>query len=336
MNNFAIIRHAKIKAGRHLVAAGLHNGRRGGAENADQTAPGGIEIIHGSGEPHRDVMAKLETLGITKIRKDGNVAIEVMLAASPDWWESHGWKRGEAIKPNTRKVIDEWRDENAKYLEKRFGAHLLASVQLHLDEASPHIQALVIPAQFRKDGRSKDKGLAWRLSTEKVLPGPRAMKQIVSEYAKEMEQFGLVRGADLETGRVQHRPLREWQDEQAKITKELHKMKELQEAERRKEIEDAARDREALRMERMKLEIANERVEKERQAIAKERRVLEKKLGAVEKLLEEVKTLLNKVSQTWRKAAGFNYKSLGLKGPKDREDEDYARLVGVYKAMKDR
>lgn len=336
MNNFAIIRHGKIKAGRHLVATGLHNGRRGGAENADQTAPGGIEIIHGSSEPHRDVMAKLETLGIKKVRKDGNVAIEVMLAASPDWWETHGWKRGEVIKPETRQVIDQWRDANVKYLEDRFGAHLLASVQLHLDEASPHIQALMIPAQYRKDGRSKDRGLAWRLSAEKVLPGPRAMKQIVSEYAKEMEPFGLVRGADLETGRVQHRPLREWQDEQAKIKKELHEMKELQEAERRKELEDAAREREALRVERMRLEIANELVEDERKEIARERIILRKKLRVANAMLKEVKTLLNKLSQAWRKAAGFNAKSLGLKGPNDGADEDYARLVGVYKAMKDR
>ena len=39
MNAFAIIRHAKIKDGRHLVSAGLHNIRGVNTPNADPDAP---------------------------------------------------------------------------------------------------------------------------------------------------------------------------------------------------------------------------------------------------------------------------------------------------------
>jgi hypothetical protein len=40
MRAFAIIRHQKIKAGRHLVATGLHNARGIETPNADRSAAG--------------------------------------------------------------------------------------------------------------------------------------------------------------------------------------------------------------------------------------------------------------------------------------------------------
>jgi len=223
---FAIIRHAKIKAGRHLVATGLHNSRSVHTPNADvDAAP--VEVLIGSKKPHRDVARALKRLDIKKLKKDGNVAIEIVLAASPEYWASRGWVPGEKASRETLDLVDEWKSEQLAYLEGRFGRHLLASVMFHPDEASPHVHALIIPAQYRADGREKardDDGrpiLAWRLSSEKVLPGPMAMKKIVTEYAAAMAKFGLQRGEDRPSGTVRHKPLKQWQAEQAELTKEL-------------------------------------------------------------------------------------------------------------------
>lgn len=223
MSAFAIIRHAKIKHGRHLVSAGLHLVRGVTTPNADKDAPP-IEILVGSEKPWRDVDDVLKKLGINKIRKGGNCALEIITGASPEWWEAQGWVRGVEPKGSTALMIEAWVQKNLGVLRRRFDENLIASVVLHLDEATPHMHALVVCAQHRVDGREKGEGagkVAWRLSAEKFLPGPSAMKAIVTDYARDMASFGLMRGEDRPTGTVDHKPLKEWQAEQAELSRTL-------------------------------------------------------------------------------------------------------------------
>lgn len=222
MNRFAIIRHEKIKAGRHLVSAGLHNVRAIETPNADRDAAP-IEVMVGTRKPHRDVMGAIKRLGVDcdRIRKGGNVAIEVFLGASPDWWASKGWKPGVVPTGETLRVVEDWKAAQLAYLEQRFGKHLIANMTFHPDEANPHCHGFVIPATYRKDGRERGEKagqMAWRLSVEQVLKGPAHMKSIVSDYARQMARFGLQRGEDRPTGTVKHQPLKEWQREQAELT----------------------------------------------------------------------------------------------------------------------
>lgn len=223
MNAYAIIRHAKIKHGRHLVSAGLHNIRGVRTPNADPNAPK-PEVLVGSEKPWRDVNGILKELAIGKVRKGGNVAIEVFMSASPEWWEAQGWVRGEEQTGTTAIMVEAWKLHQLAYLRRRFDNRLIASVIYHGDEASPHIQAFIVCAQKRVDGREKGEGAgkaAWRLSAEKFLPGPAAMKAIVTDYANSMARFGLVRGEDRPTGTVGHKPLKEWQAEQADLSRGL-------------------------------------------------------------------------------------------------------------------
>lgn len=227
MPNYAIIRHAKVKHGRHLVSAGLHNIRGVRTPNADLSAPK-PEVLIGSGKPWRDVDDVLKKLGIIKIRKGGNAAIEVFTAASPEWWAAMGWVPGKQPTGATSLIIQAWVQDNIAYLKRRFDENLIASVVLHLDEATPHMHALVVCAQHRVDGRERGEGAgkkAWRLSAEQFLPSPAAMKAIVTDYAKSMVRFGLVRGEDRPTGTVDHKPLKEWQSEQAELWRTLKEAK---------------------------------------------------------------------------------------------------------------
>ena len=166
----------------------------------------------------------MERLGIEKVRKRGNVAIEVFLGASPEWWESHGWIRGKEPEGKTAIMVEAWKTAQLAYLRERFSDRVIASAVYHGDEASPHVHALVVCAQHRVDRRVRgdtEGEPAWRLSAEKFLPGPSAMKAIVTTYAKRMERFGLVRGADRPIGTVEHKPLKEWQAEQADLSRTL-------------------------------------------------------------------------------------------------------------------
>lgn len=284
VKSFAIIRHAPIKHGRHLVATGLHNARGIPTPNADRKAKAEVpvELLVGTKKPWKDVARVLDSLKIEKIKSDGNSAIEVFCGASPEWWQAQGWAPGINPTEETRVVLRRWVDANMKYARERFGAHLIASAALHLDEASPHIHFLICPAQYRADGRERGekKGrLAWRLSTEKMLPNPKTMKAIVTAYADAMAPLGLVRGEDRESGRTRHRPLREWQEEQAGLAArmggEVMKQQELTEqaqaeaARIRREADEYARrirgdaDREA-RERREAMELAAQEAEVKR------------------------------------------------------------------------
>lgn len=347
MTNFAIIRHAKVKHGRHLVSAGLHNIRGVKTPNADSNAPK-PEILIGSEKPWRDVDDVLKALDVGKIRKNGNVAIEVFMGASPEWWEAQGWVRGEEPTGTAAIMVEAWKQQQLAYLRSRFDERLIASVVYHGDEASPHCHALVVCAQHRADGREKgeDAGrIAWRLSAEKFLPGPSAMKAIVTEYAKRMARFGLVRGEDRPTGTVDHKPLKEWQAEQADLSRTLREANVKQEdvlkaaeaeAERiKRDAEDyaagvkAKADREAeeaIRLAGLREEMLRRKEDASSTALAvKERElddarrevsILQKKL---ERMVSVVETLMTKVrgfaDEYLKTPSTLARLALGTKGP---------------------
>lgn len=222
MNRFAILRHQKIKSGRHLVATGLHNGRGVFTANADSEAEP-VRVLVGSNAPHRDVWADLKECGIGRVRKNGVVAVEVLLTASPDWWESKGWKAGVKPTGELKQLVDDWIDANVEYLKERFGDRL-RSVIAHLDEKTPHLQALAVPRELKADKREAHGLKKWRLNSAIDVGSPGRLKQLHTEYAKKMERFGLVRGEDRGTGERAksgdtHKPLSEHQHDQAEITR---------------------------------------------------------------------------------------------------------------------
>jgi hypothetical protein len=214
---FAIIRHEKIKAGRHLVSCGLHNIRGVPTPNADSDAPEPVRIIVGSKKPWRDVSDALKAMKIDKIRKGGVVAFEQLSSASPEWWKAKGWVAGRTPSAETQAVIDDWVSAELALARSKYG-HLLVSMVLHLDEAHPHLHGLIIPAQYRVDARERGdkKGrLAWRMSAEQMIRGPSHLRELVTEHADAMAKFGLVRGETRDLGTVKHKPVKKWHQEQA-------------------------------------------------------------------------------------------------------------------------
>ena len=87
-----------------------------------------------------DVMRKAG-IDQTKLRKDAVVANDILLTVSPEWF-----------RPDDPEAYGTWNDarlesfkaEAQAMLKKTFGARVVAAV-LHLDEATPHIQAVIVP-----------------------------------------------------------------------------------------------------------------------------------------------------------------------------------------------
>lgn len=108
------------------------------------------------------------------IRKDAVKATNVILSGS-----NH-----QLLKLEGEGKIDDWVDDNLKWLSKEFGKENIVSFFLHMDERTPHIHAVVVP--LTKDGR---------LSAKEVMGNRQVFSERQDRYGKAMsEKYDLHRG----------------------------------------------------------------------------------------------------------------------------------------------
>lgn len=110
------------------------------------------------GAYHEAAQAVLVKAGIDvdELRKDATIANDIVLSVSPEWFRPDDPEARGTWDENRLKVFEA---EAQRFLKERFGGRLIAAV-LHLDEATPHIQAVVVPIM---PGRPES-GKKWRLS----------------------------------------------------------------------------------------------------------------------------------------------------------------------------
>jgi len=80
--------------------------------------------------------------------------------------------------------IDKWTEKNQMYLEKKYGKENLHSLILHLDETTPHLHAIVTPV------------IEGKLNAKHYTKTIVDLRNMQSEYAEEMAEFGLNRGIE--------------------------------------------------------------------------------------------------------------------------------------------
>jgi archaellum component FlaC len=111
-------------------------------------------------------------------------------------------------------LFQSWVETNQEFLEKKYGKENVVSLVLHLDETTPHLQAVIVP--LTPDGR---------LSAKEVMGNRIQMRKTQDEYAQAMKPFGLERG--LEGSKAKHEDVKEYY---TRINHDLPKIKkELQE-----------------------------------------------------------------------------------------------------------
>lgn len=181
---YAIARVEKVKTLTGLTKLGQHHTRERPTPNADPSRS--IRILAGSGNPAADVKAILPE----KRRSNAVLAVEHLLTASPEYFRPDA--------PDKAGTWDEARMESwvklaSQFLQERYGDRL-ASAVLHLDEATPHIQALVVP--LRDDGKLDAASLF----------GPQQLVKLQDDYAAAMKPLGLQRG--IEGSKAKHESIR--------------------------------------------------------------------------------------------------------------------------------
>ena len=143
------------------------------------------------------IQHRLDNAGLT--RKIGNNqvrAIRVLLTGTHEDMES--------IAQEGR--LDEWCEDNLRYLADTFGRENIVSAVLHMDEQTPHIHATLVPIvreerkrkkkeqQVKKRYRKKPTDAA-RLCADDVMTRAK-LKSYQDTYAQAMSKYGLQRGID--------------------------------------------------------------------------------------------------------------------------------------------
>lgn len=215
MTTKPILRVGKIHAsGRSTPSSvGGHLARSVPTPNAD---PARLKLNQWLvGEPNPDLSAAItgvmKKAGIdpTKLRKDAVLANDILLTVSPEWF-----------RPDDPSAHGTWTDdrlqifiaESKKLLTKTFGQRIVSAV-LHLDEATPHVQAIVVPIVGKKG--------EFRLSAKEAFT-PARLTQLQQDWEDQMRPHGV--GPRTKGSRATHTTLKDFygtvdafQDEDVRI-----------------------------------------------------------------------------------------------------------------------
>ena len=190
-----------------------------------------------------------------RLRKNGVIAFEAILSASAEFFDAG---------TDEERVgrLTAWKAAQRDWALKRYGAHRVASMVLHVDEKVPHIHLVVVPLEVKRDGRRKDADARWSL-VGRTISGPGRFDEVQDEYAMAMAPFGLSRGVR-GSGR-KHEPVPVYLARMAAKERAV-------DADRA----DALRDRTAARAERDHAEAMREEVERRERELAARAEQLER------------------------------------------------------------
>jgi hypothetical protein len=183
---FAILRTAKLKTAGNLGGLNGHLTRFKEVPNADQELLKYNSRPIGSHDLWKDVQARIQEAGITKIRKDGVLAVEHLITASPEHFNFHK-KVNEKGQAELWGQTERWKafeKASIEWLQDRYGKENLVNVTVHKDEQTPHLHAVVVPI---KDGK---------LNCKSYLGGREKLREMQSSFAEKVKDQGLERGIE--------------------------------------------------------------------------------------------------------------------------------------------
>lgn len=182
---YAILRTAKLNAWSKVSASASHTYRTRPTPNADPARADLNKTLVGThGDVLGDVKARVGAV-TAKPRKNAVLAVEVLLTASPAFFEGKSGKE-----------VAAWAHANVAWLKQRFGAANVSHVALHRDESTPHLVAYVVP---EREGR---------LNCRAILGSPELLSDLQTDYAAAMGRFGLQRG--LKGSRATHQTVKDF------------------------------------------------------------------------------------------------------------------------------
>ncbi len=175
----AIARIAKLK-GSNITPSEQHTKRVKEVPNANPE----IQNIRFIGQPETSNSPTLDTLvreriGNQTIRKNGVLCVEILLTASPEYFRPDEPSKAGYYQ---QKPLEDWQQAVKQWLDNQYGDRIVRA-ELHLDEATPHIHAYLVPLDER--GKLNCRGL---------FGGREKLSKFQDSYAEAMSPLGLERG----------------------------------------------------------------------------------------------------------------------------------------------
>lgn len=191
-----VARIAKLKTAGQIAGALAHNARTRTVLNAQPAVEGGrcIALVP---TPEAPLEKWAEIVGDQTVRSNAVRAVEIVLSASPEYFRPG---EPEAAGQYDKQRTEQWVRANLDWLKQEWGDRLL-SCHLHLDEATPHIQAVIIPLD----------GETGRLNCRGHFGGRKKMAEFQDRAAAAVAHLGIERGT--EHSRAEHVGIRAYYNE---------------------------------------------------------------------------------------------------------------------------
>jgi len=178
---YSILRFGKLKTASQITASQSHCTRTRATPNADPAStPLNRQLLGRAEGLWEQVDERLQMAASKrKTRLDANLACEVLLSASPEWFRPHLDPVGDLDLAK----VEAFAALATTFLQTAFGDCCLSAV-LHLDEMTPHIHAHMVPLHPNK---------GW-LSWEYWFGGREKLQAWHDQFAACMAPLGLQRG----------------------------------------------------------------------------------------------------------------------------------------------
>lgn len=187
MPNYCVLRIKKLKSQKSVEATGAHCLRTQYTPNADSSAdaPG---VVVGTGNFEHDLQRRYDEVGVHKKRKNGVVALEIVMSASAGFFRptnplKYGSYEQDQMVKFTELVV--------AWVEEVFENKNVVAVVRHLDEGTPHVHALIAPLDSTPTPKGKTRT---RQNAKRWTGGFKKMSALQTSFANKMEPLGLVRG----------------------------------------------------------------------------------------------------------------------------------------------
>lgn len=265
-----------------------HVSRKGYADNVDASRSKNNKILVGNNDISWWNLIERRKMAIddyasekVKLRKDAVIGLEFVATMSHE--------NADTID------IDKWCKKNIEWFKKKYGEANVLSAVLHMDESTPHIHVLVTPI------------VDDRFNGKLVVGNRNTMNRTQEEYAKAMEEFGLIRG--IERTPIHYSSMKELYNN-SKGNYELPDPIEGEDVDDYRirvqdELRNAAKVNHAYEQQAAEADALRERVHHDEEMML----ALRKRVQDSEEELEEYKRIKEKEIQKYRESAG-NYDAI--------------------------
>lgn len=183
---YCILRVGKnLKSFNQIKSFENHMERKVEVINADKNISN--LLLKGSREIVKDVE---EYIKDCSWRKDGVIAKEMLLTASPEFFQYA-----------SEDDIYKWVELNLEFLQNEYGDNCVYA-NCHFDETSPHVNALIVSKFLKKNPENKEK--KYMLSNKRYFGGASALIKLQDKYAEFMQSHFPILQRGIRNSRTKH------------------------------------------------------------------------------------------------------------------------------------